>query len=176
MTISRDDELKICEKCNSKFHLDCWQENGGCATYGCENAPELIKKTGDQPDKKSYWGARTKKCPICGEIIEVYSEKCPYCGEVFEDVQPISAAEYKAKLTRRPTGYKQNRGALTIFIVGLLGITGPFNLVFGGKWYKDNKEELKEKSPLYHILAVLGLTVSAIYTFLLLMGIFFFNC
>jgi hypothetical protein len=174
MTISQDEESKTCDKCSSKFHLECWQENGGCATYGCKNAPEPVKEPVDQSDNKSYWGARTKTCPICGEIIEVYSEKCPYCGEVFEDVQPLSAAEYKEKLTRRPALNEKARGALTIFIVGLLGITAPFNLIFGGNWYKKNKEELKEKSPMHNILAVMGLTVSAIYTFLFFLGIFFF--
>ncbi|MBI3893664.1 MAG: hypothetical protein HY303_19260 [Candidatus Wallbacteria bacterium] len=29
----------LCAVCESPFHLDCWQYNKGCATYGCQGAP-----------------------------------------------------------------------------------------------------------------------------------------
>jgi len=29
------EELRICEHCQSPFHMSCWEANGGCATYGC---------------------------------------------------------------------------------------------------------------------------------------------
>ncbi|MDR0609957.1 MAG: hypothetical protein LBG58_07605 [Planctomycetaceae bacterium] len=28
-------ESIMCPKCNVPYHFDCWQENNGCAVYGC---------------------------------------------------------------------------------------------------------------------------------------------
>jgi hypothetical protein len=173
MLISPADETKACEKCHSKFHVECWDENGGCATYGCENAPAAVKDPGEELERRSFWGAKTKSCPMCGEILEVYAEKCKYCNESFEDVEPMTREEFKTKRTGRPGLIKENKGAVKVFIFGLLAITAPFNLFIGGKWYKENKEKLKEESPLHNLLAVIGLTVSAIYTFLIFIGILF---
>ena len=29
-----EEEIKTCEKCKYDFHLECWNENGGCGTPG----------------------------------------------------------------------------------------------------------------------------------------------
>lgn len=31
--------LAECPACNTPHHHDCWNENGGCTVFGCENAP-----------------------------------------------------------------------------------------------------------------------------------------
>ena len=33
--IENINELVFCDECDSPYHIDCWQENNGCATYGC---------------------------------------------------------------------------------------------------------------------------------------------
>jgi len=37
--ISEGDQVIICPDCATPHHADCWQENGGCTTYGCARAP-----------------------------------------------------------------------------------------------------------------------------------------
>ncbi len=32
--------MLICPACRVAHHADCWQENGGCTTYGCRFSPE----------------------------------------------------------------------------------------------------------------------------------------
>lgn len=34
------ERMVICPACRVAHHADCWQENGGCTTYGCGYAPE----------------------------------------------------------------------------------------------------------------------------------------
>ena len=49
-------------------HRECWSDVGGCATYGCENAPQA-DKSAPVETPRSAWG-ETKKCPACGEKIK----------------------------------------------------------------------------------------------------------
>ena len=34
------EEATVCPSCNTPHHAECWEENGGCTTYGCKNSPE----------------------------------------------------------------------------------------------------------------------------------------
>ena len=34
------EEICICNYCELPFHVPCWEENGGCGTYGCEASPD----------------------------------------------------------------------------------------------------------------------------------------
>jgi len=44
--IAVGDEVRNCERCHTSFHLACWQEVGGCGTYGCENSPGVASPAG----------------------------------------------------------------------------------------------------------------------------------
>jgi hypothetical protein len=170
-SISPDNEIKICERCKSAFHVECWNENNGCATYGCENTPKIEKKHSEQFQEYTYWGAKTKKCPMCGEPIKVYEIKCPYCKEQFDTTEPISREDINNQLIHRPHQVEGSKEAIIIFICGILGITAPFNLLFGGIWYKNNKGRLKEESPIYNLLAIVGLSISVVYSLFILLAI-----
>jgi hypothetical protein len=39
-TIELGQQIRHCEMCKLSFHTECWNENQGCATYGCNNAPD----------------------------------------------------------------------------------------------------------------------------------------
>lgn len=34
--IKQDLDIVVCNKCQIPHHKECWQENGGCTTFGCE--------------------------------------------------------------------------------------------------------------------------------------------
>ena len=36
-----DDSTTTCPRCNLTFHAECWTENFGCASYGCEQVNAL---------------------------------------------------------------------------------------------------------------------------------------
>ena len=82
-SIEARDATIICDRCQCEFHAECWQDNGGCATAGCENVPKPLKKDGELPGERTYWGATTKTCPSCGETIKVGEMVCPCCNEAF---------------------------------------------------------------------------------------------
>ncbi len=39
----------VCPTCGIPHHEECWQENGGCTTYGCENSPQVRQNQGQRP-------------------------------------------------------------------------------------------------------------------------------
>ncbi len=113
--------------------MDCWNENGGCGTPGCPNLPKVTRKHDERAVEDSYWGVTTKVCPACGETIKVSELVCPFCNENFETMAPLTAADVKERYIRRPPPeVPQKKGALIVFICGLLGCVAPFNLIFGG--------------------------------------------
>lgn len=160
--ILTDDKIKKCDNCQNEFHLECWNENGGCGIPGCSNVPTVRKKIGET----------TKICPACGEKINLDATICPFCNERFDTIAPITSAELKGRYTESKPKPPERKGAIAVLIFGLLGITAPFNLLIGGIWYSQNKKILKEESPLLNILAVVGLSVSVFYSVIILIGIF----
>lgn len=170
-----EEEIKTCEKCKYDFHLECWNENGGCGTPGCLKLPKKVKEHVQEFEGTTYWGATTKPCPACGETINVDELVCPFCKERFETIAPISAEDMKRSYTRRQPEVKEKKGAIIIFICSLIGITAPFNLLFGGIWYKQKRKILKEASPMHNLLAIVGLLISVVYSVLILLGILLFS-
>jgi len=80
--IKRGELVKICPHCGLPHHWECWRENGGCTTYGCEGTlqdrgvdPAAAARrvvTGDEP--------ATRVCRQCGERYPFRDVLCPYCG------------------------------------------------------------------------------------------------
>ena len=133
--ITSNEETIKCGNCQNEFHLDCWNENGGCGIPGCSNVPTIKKKLGET----------TKVCPACGEKINLDVLTCPFCNESFETIAPLTSDELKGKYSPKRSVPKQAKGAIWVLIFGLIGITAPFNLIFGGIWYSQNKKILKEE-------------------------------
>lgn len=76
MTLRPNDHIKVCPKCGIPHHMDCWEENGGCTTYGCDC------KAGQEHSETSIQPANAiMTCPYCQTVIHpndrvVYCEKC----------------------------------------------------------------------------------------------------
>ena len=158
--------IKTCEICKYDFHLECWKENGGCGTPGCANLPHVSKDQTDYSNIKSAWGGETRSCPACAEFIQVNARECPFCHEVFSN-EPLSLID-EPSVQLDPI---HKRIAVVVFVIGLLGITAPFNLIFGGIWYLNKRNMLKQASPMHHLLAIIGLSISCIYMLLFIIGI-----
>ncbi len=39
--IKAGEEVVVCPSCAVPHHTDCWRENGGCTTYGCQGRPQM---------------------------------------------------------------------------------------------------------------------------------------
>lgn len=163
--------ITVCPGCKSEYHQGCWQENRGCATYGCPNAPPALKREGILPGEQAYWGATTKTCPACGETIGVGELVCPFCRERFESPTPLTPEDMQRHAGgHRPLATEGRTGALLLFILSLFGCTAPFILLVGGIWYAQNGRKLREGSPLHRILALVGLGIAGFYCLIFIVG------
>jgi hypothetical protein len=169
--IQQAEPAKTCEKCLNVFHQECWDDNGGCGTPGCSELPKTERK-GGEPWVQSYWGATSKTCPACKETISVGLLACPYCQQSFDSECPVTTDELKGRLTGswaheepRPP---QIRGAVMIFVAGILGFLAPVNIIWGTLWYRRNGKALKAASAAHNLLALIGLALSGLYLILVL--------
>jgi len=61
--IKLGEDLCICRHCKLPFHKSCWEENGGCATYGCEGAKGARPKQSFADFAVSVEGGATAATP-----------------------------------------------------------------------------------------------------------------
>ncbi len=87
----------LCPECKLPYHYDCWEEMGGCGSYGCAAAPEI--KKADYGPAYVYADAwiTEKKCPECGTMIPSNALACHICKSVFPTEKPITEAEWKKR-------------------------------------------------------------------------------
>jgi len=170
--ILQHETVKRCESCNYEFHDECWTENEGCGTPGCVNLPKTVSKETEVINDTSPWEPETKICPVCAERIAINCYQCPYCKENFSTTSPLTTDDIKKRYNHnQESEFPEKKWAIVIFIGGLLGITAPFNLIFGGIWFNVNRQKLEAESPALYFLALLGLIISITYLILFIIGL-----
>lgn len=126
--IKDDLDMIVCSLCGSPHHKECYEENGGCTTYGCKNNPGTIKQEVN-PNAVDVGGltipaarvlvTQTKliQCPECKKEIEENSHYCKYCGynlidkKYDEDIQEDFDDEFKRRYEE-----KKNASRKTFYI------------------------------------------------------------
>lgn len=76
--LHEDDQAVSCSACGLAHHLECWNENQGCTTYGCQGKP-LNSKLAPEPDMKIHTDTSIR-CPNCGSVSSNFSRYCFACG------------------------------------------------------------------------------------------------
>jgi hypothetical protein len=84
------EQIVRCESCSTPYHLDCFQENGGCGTFGCPSwtarqdgavIPDLIPAFAPSAPVGAFSSSsRPNFCPQCGTPIETTFAFCAGCG------------------------------------------------------------------------------------------------
>lgn len=89
--IKDDLDVIVCSLCGTPHHRECYEENGGCTTYGCGNNPTTVKderrREGIDVGAMTVPAARNLvaqsnliECPNCKKEVEENSNYCKYCG------------------------------------------------------------------------------------------------
>lgn len=111
-----------CPECQVDYHQSCWDEIGGCGSYGCKRAA-VAEKPALPVLVGAGWGD-AKECPACGAHIGSSMLMCR-CGARFPWADPMTKADYD-EWFRAESRRKSARTALIwMFLLSLFGITAP---------------------------------------------------
>lgn len=155
------ERLGQCPECSAPFHDECWEENGGCAVYGCDQTPAA---TAAPPTPASVWGQEERDCPRCGDRIKIAARRCIHCGQTVEPASGPAAP---------PSGLSSpGMGrAILLFVLGLIPITAPLVLLASGLWLWFRRRQLRRWSPAVRVLLVTGLVTAAAVTLVVAIGL-----
>ena len=90
--IIQQDEQTICPHCNVCYHKECWDDNQGCATYGCPAAPEHSGH--EDVNRTVEW----QPCPWCHTLLPGKMVICSTCGHRTDELP--AGAQFKENLKK----------------------------------------------------------------------------
>jgi len=111
-----------CPECDQAYHETCWDELGGCATYGCSRVA-VAEKPPPPHTTPQGWGDE-KACPRCKRTLHSGSLRCP-CGATFPYADPMSTDEYGAWVDGETKVARTRRLLLALFLLSLPGFPAP---------------------------------------------------
>lgn len=164
--IAAGEAVTACDSCGQVHHRECWDEIGGCATYGCRSAPSAPRETPAQTPL-SAWGD-TKKCPVCGESIKAIAVRCRFCQTDFDTVDPLDGADVVEKINAGVSLKSARTGIIALFVASLTGCLAPLTLIVGLAWFLPKRKMIHRLGPAFTVLAYATIGVSAFYTLLML--------
>lgn len=167
-TVGLGEPVMVCPLCEQVHHRECWNDVGGCATYGCENAPKA-EKAAPAETPLSAWGD-TKKCPACGETIKAIALRCRYCGTDFETVDPLSLKDLHKRAAKEGRLQATRAAVTTLFILSILGCMAPILVIAAPIYVVTKRATIARAGPIYLIMGYSAIGISALYS--ILMGVF----
>jgi hypothetical protein len=155
-----------CPECRQDYHKSCWDEIGGCGSYGCKHAavaekPPLPVLVG------AGWGD-TKPCPHCGRDISSSLLVCS-CGAKFPWADPMTIVDYAAWQDQQKAISSARSLLIALFLLSLIGVTAPVAGPIAGlyAWFKRTK--LAGTGGTYLAMGYGSAAIGAIYTALIVL-------
>lgn len=136
--VQAGEEVAACDSCGQEYHAGCWDELGGCATYGCQDAAQAEKP--EAPVVVSGGWGDEKECPVCRHALPSSYLHCR-CGARFPWADPMTREEY-AEWQESARKVKVARNVLiSLFFVSLFGFVAPLSGGVAGvyAWSKRNQ-------------------------------------
>jgi predicted RNA-binding Zn-ribbon protein involved in translation (DUF1610 family) len=170
----RDAETVVtCPECHAPYHAECWEENGGCAIYGCKLVPKVDMR-GGMEIPASFWGREHKPCPACGTEILAAAVRCRHCGATFSSAQPEDAGTFRKRAEQNQVAPALRRQAVWLFVFCVLPFTAPVAAVIALVWWRSHRDEIKTLPGIHVGLARLALIVGLGQTAIaIIMGVLF---
>ena len=171
LTVAPGESACLCPECRSPYHRECWDEVGGCATYGCRLMPQAAKPA-EAGARQEGWGDE-KTCPKCSKPIRSAAVKCRHCKATFPSAVPMTQAEYHEWRAQQAELAPTRAVAIAVFVVSLFGCLGPLVLLGGGIWLWRSHDALRRVGGAYQVLAYFGVGLSVVYSVMILLMVAF---
>lgn len=156
-------DVRRCSACSAVYHDECWQENGGCAVYGCTEGPEIeARKPIEVP--VSYWGQENKPCPSCGREILAAAMRCRHCGATFASANPEEASTYVGRTLAEARLPAVQRGVIFYFVLSILPCSAPLGAIISALHLRAHRADIGRLPSIYGALTRLGIGVAVAQT------------
>jgi Prokaryotic RING finger family 1 len=166
-TVLREGEPATgCPECKQDYHKTCWDEIGGCGTYGCKQAavahkppPPMLVGAG--------WGD-TKPCPSCGQAIASSLLLCR-CGARFPWADPMTVSDYATWFSEQESLAGARRLLILLFILSLTIIMSPVTGLVAGLFAFFKRKSLAGTNGTYLAMGYGSAALGGFFTILILL-------
>jgi len=168
--VAPSDASTSCASCGAPYHAECWDDNGGCAVYGCTMVPktEGLKPLEIPP---AFWGREDKACPACGMNIMAMAVRCRHCGAQVE-AKIETKSSYAKRQARRARAPQLRKMSVVFLILSLLPLISVVPATAGAFFYRSNREEIQRLpgsyAGYYRISIAVGIAQVAIFAIALM--------
>lgn len=161
--VAQGEPSSSCPACQAPYHTDCWEENRGCAAYGCSKVPPTEPRS-PLEFTPAYWGQENKPCPKCTKQILAAAVRCRHCGAQFESARPVNASEFAEKESIKSRLGSLEKTIIIIFAFSTIPLTAPIGCLAGFSWYAAHRRDVSGTPSFYRALLKIGLGVGAFQT------------
>jgi len=147
-----EEAITKCPDCNTAYHRECWEENGGCGIYGCSQVPITEKLTSIEMPA-SFWGQEDKPCPVCNATIIASAIRCRYCGATFQSARPEDTNEYQEHKAIEQYLPALQKSIIILLIFCIIPFTAPIAAIIGIIWYSSHRKKIKALPRLYSAIS-----------------------
>ncbi len=149
-----------CDSCTQVYHQRCWEDIGGCGTYGCEHAAVAEKPT--PPTSVSLGWGDSKQCPRCDDEIAASLLLCT-CGARFPYADPMTESEYRGWLAEQSAIAKAKRWLTVLFVISLAGVVAPLSGTIAGVYAYLKRRLLEGENGTYLAIGYGSATIGGVY-------------
>jgi len=161
--LSPEEAKIVCPDCHTEYHADCWQENQGCALYGCARVPATEGRSAIEIPT-AYWGQENKACPVCQKEILAAAVRCRHCGAIFQTAQPLASDEFSRAAAVKAQSPRLRRIIVWYFVLCIIPFTAPVAALAGWFWRQSHRDEIETLPSLYPALLAISLIVGLLQT------------